>query len=244
MSRKALIAALLFVLIGAAGVTFWLRGGARPVVPRGSGKQAEALDTTGPEAKLRDSVWQRRAAAAWSLARRTDLPVARRASALLHVLEREVVSPTDGPVFPGTWPPLTGYLRTHYIDAIEELGPDARAPVRDSYQNSRGKLRDWYGLALGATGAPEAPPVLRELLARSDDPDVRWKAAWYLGWLKDQNAVPILKAALGDTASVVPVSDVRGRSQRPIYPVREQAALALEALGFTVERRGDTFTVQ
>lgn len=243
-SRKALVPILLVLLVGVVGVFLWVRGGAGPEAPRESRKPAGALDPTDLEAKLRDSVWQLRTAAAWRLAGRADIPIARRASALLQVLEREIVSPTDAPVFPGTWPPLTGYIRTEYVHAIEELGPAARALVSEGYRKSSGEVRDWYGLALGATGAPEAPPVLRELLARSNDPDVRWTAAWYLGWLKDRNAVSILKAALNDSATAVPVSDVRGRPRRPIYPVREQAALALEALGLTVERRGDTFTVR
>jgi hypothetical protein len=65
-----------------------------------------------------------------------------------------------------------------------------------------------------------------------------------LGWLKDGDAVPALKAALRDTATALPVSDLVGRPPKRFYPVREQAALALEALGFKVERRGDAFTVQ
>jgi HEAT repeat protein len=140
----------------------------------------------------------------------------------------------------GSYLPLTSFLRIHYLHALETLGPDARDPVREAYKESKGKVREWYGLALGATFAPEAALELRGLLARSSDLAVRMTAARYLGWLKDRNAIPVLTAALKDTATATPVTDVIGSGSRRFHPVREQAARALRELGLRTEWRGDS----
>jgi HEAT repeat protein len=249
VSPKAIAVALVLLVAAAAAAVLWLWN--RPV-SQPSRASVESLappppmlsDTAAILGMLRDTVWQRRAATAWGLAARSDIPVARRAGLLLEVLEREIVSPTNARVVAGSWPPFTGFLRIQYLLAFETLGPNARDPVRDAHRGSSGEVREWYTLALGATMDAEAAPALRELLAHSGDADVRMTAARYLGRLKDSEAVAALRAALGDTATAVPVTDVVGRRPTRFYPVREQAALALEDLGFKVERRDDTFIVQ
>jgi HEAT repeat protein len=91
---------------------------------------------------------------------------------------------------------------------------------------------------------PIAVLLLLAALAAPADADVRMTAARYLGWLHDREAMPVLRSALADTASATAVSDIVGRPPVRFYPVREQAAGALEIMGVKVERRGDTFTVQ
>jgi hypothetical protein len=238
VSRKAIAATLVLIVLAAAAV-LWLRH--RTAGPKPPPPDAQTAAIPG---LLRDTVWQRRAATASGLTERSEIPVPRRARWLLDVLEREIASPTHAPVIAGSWPPFTNFLRIHYLHSLEILGPDARGAVRDAHKGSRGEVREWYTLALGATMAAEAAPALRELLAQSGDPDVRMTAARYLGRLKDRDAVAALRVALRDTATVVPVTDVSGRRPTRFYPVREQAALALEDLGFKVERRNDTFIVQ
>jgi hypothetical protein len=237
LNQKTVAIALVVLLVGAAAAVLWLRS-------RTPAQTQVRVDSIDIQRVLGDSIWQRRAANVWRYAAQSDIPVTRRARFLLDVLAREIASPTNAPVIAGSWPPLTRFLRIHYLHALETLGPEAQSAVRDALKGPRGEVREWYTLALGATLSSGAAPSLRELLAQSRDPGVRKTAARYLGWLKDAEAVPALKTALGDTATAVPVSDLVGRPPKRIYPVREQAALALEALGFKVARRGDTFTVQ
>ena len=92
----------------------------------------------------------------------------------------------------------------------------ARLPLR-----SRRCARAWRRLAIVRPGHPHG-------------------SARVLGLLGYREAIPALQAALEDPY-VSEGEDSLGTYT--IYPVREQAAGALEALGVTVERDGDTFTV-
>lgn len=231
---RILATGLLIAAVGGVVTLFWLRN-------RSSRLGNVPTDST--EQMLRDTSWEQRAATAWGLTDRSDIPAGRRAVLLLEVLEREITSPSKGPTIAGSYLPLTSFLRLHYLHALETLGPDAREPVREVYKKSQGNVREWYGLALGATLAPDALPEIRGLLARSSDLAVRMTAARYLGWLKDRDAIPVLTAALRDTARATIVTDVVGRGPKRFHPVREQAARALRELGLRTKRRGDSTIV-
>jgi HEAT repeats len=254
INRKRLVLAFVVLTLIAAAAVYLLLFRTGPEIASPDAQTpapaARAPRTKGPPSEaeisrmLRDTLWQRRSAAAWGLTDRNDIPVPRRAQLLLDVLQREVASPTRAPAMAGSWEPLTGFLRIHYLHALETLGSNARDPVSKAYKASSGELREWYALALGATLNPDGAPPLRELLARSQDPDVRMTAARYLGWLRDRGAESVLRAALSDTATAEIVTDVPGRPPRNFFPVREQAAAALEEMGFKVTRQGSTYTVQ
>ncbi|HEU4648321.1 MAG TPA: HEAT repeat domain-containing protein [Gemmatimonadales bacterium] len=255
MTRTRIV--VLAVVAAAVGAGWFAWRHARLGAPGGQ-RVSTVQDTTRPRrgpvqppkdaaefaARLRDPRWQVRAWAVGGLVRRQDIPTPERARLVLEVLDREVAAPTDAMIPAGSWPPFTNFLRIHYLHVLEQLGPDAAAPIRGALPARGGEAREWSVLALGAVGAADAAPELRQLLARSTDADVRMTAARYLGWLNDREAVPVLRAALADTATATAVSDIVGRAPVRFYPVREQAAGALEQLGMTVQRRGNTFSVQ
>jgi HEAT repeat protein len=241
MRRTLILLGALAVLLG-GGLLLWRLRVPREVVPAKDTPQSGTPESAQLQRLIHDSLWQRRAAAGWAVSQQTDLPVARRVELLLDLLDREIATPTQAPPVPGSWPPFTNTLRLHYLHAIETLGPEARGAVRGSPAPRNADAREWRTLALGAAGDHQTAPALTALLANSADPDVRMTAARYLGWLNDRSAVPALKAALRDTATAMPVSDMRGRKPQRFYPVREQAAAALEDLGLPVTRTGDTFT--
>lgn len=252
MSRKLLVTVLVVLAAGGAALLLWSRTRKVEIVEpptadsaRRHGRQPQGLpDEAAVRRLIRDTLWQRRASIAWGLTERPDIPARRRATLLLDVLQREITSPTKARPLAGSYLPMTSFLRIHYLHALEMLGQDARGPVRDAHGKSTGEVHEWHTLALGATLAPEAAPSLRALVVNSIHAEVRMTAARYLGWLKDQEAVSALKAALNDTATAVVTSDVVGPPRRRFYPVREQAAGALEELGLKVERQGNTFTAQ
>ena len=76
-------------------------------------------------------------------------------------------------------------------------------------------------------------PRLRELLLHSEHWQVRSTAAYLLGELQAEEAVPELKQALQDNYTLT--REVYGRLQE-FYPVRRKAAVALKKLGFGIER--------
>ncbi|MGI9042212.1 MAG: HEAT repeat domain-containing protein [Gemmatimonadales bacterium] len=160
---------------------------------------------------------------------------------ILDALGQEVTSPASGPPLAGSYLPLSGVFRLHYVHMIEELGPAATGPARTALRNASGDVREWTSIALAASGDKDAAPGLRELLRRSHHAEVRMSSAYFLGLLGDRSAAGDLKAALADPATARVRSDGSELSHT-LYPVREQAAGALQALGFTVERNGDTFT--
>lgn len=199
-------------------------------------------DVSALQVMVRSTDWRVRRRAAGSLAERRDLPPERRAELLLDVLEQEVATPAKGPPPAGSYLPLTGVMRLHYVHLVGDLGGPATGPARAAVRDASGERREWTTIALGATGAKEAVPGLRELLRGSRHTDVRMSAAYFLGELHDRSAVDDLKAALRDPGTARVVSDVSGAPDRALYPVREQAARALRTLGVSVERRGSTFT--
>jgi len=199
-------------------------------------------DAAALPALIRDTSWRVRLRTASSLAGRADIPAERRAELILDALGQEVTSPASGPPLAGSYLPLSGVFRLHYVHLIEDLGPAATRPARAALQDASGERREWTSIALGASGDKGAAPALRELLRRSRHPDVRMSAAYFLGILGDRSAVGDLKAALADPATARVRSDGSGPPDHTLYPVREQAAGALQALGLAVERNGNTFT--
>jgi len=192
---------------------------------------------------VRDTNWQVRLRAAGVLAENPGIPAPRKAELLLDALQQEINSPAPLPSPAGSYLPLTGVIRLHYVHLIEDLGANASAPARAAISRQTGLAREWASIAWGASGAQDAAAPLRELLRTSRDPEIRMAAAYFLGQLGDRSAVGDLKQALSDQATAQVKSDA-GEPPRSLYPVREQAAGALGTLGLEVERNGNTFTAK
>jgi HEAT repeat protein len=193
---------------------------------------------------LRDSSWQDRLAAVNALAERRDIPVGRRAELLLGGLEREVARPTDSLRFEGSYLPSSSTFRLQFMRVIEGLGPDAIPPARQAAARASGAAREWLVLARAGAGDPEVVAPLRELLRTSAAPPVRMTAARLLGRFKQRSAVPELQAALRDSFVASTGSGDLKLPPGSFYPVREQAAASLRALGVDVRREGDNFTIR
>lgn len=191
---------------------------------------------------VRDTSWRTRLSAASALAEHPEIPAKRRAEMVLDALTQEVAMPAPAPPPAGSYLPLTGVIRLHYVHMIEDLGADAADPARTAMGQESGPAREWASIAFGASGAKDATPILRELLRSSSEADVRMSAAYFLGRLGDRSAVDDLKRALSDPATAQVNSKDSGRPRRTFYPVREQAAGALKNLGLKIQRTGDTFT--
>jgi HEAT repeat protein len=221
--------------------------GRSPSLPAQSaaGVQAKAAhqpDATELAAILRDSSWQARLGAVNSLGGRRDLPAARRAELLLAGLKREIARPTDSLRFPGGYLASSSTFRLQFMRVIEGLGSDAIGPARSAAEESSAEAREWMLLARAGAGDADAVTSLRELLKSSRSGAVRMTAARLLGRFRDRSAIPELRTALGDPfAAPADQSDLRTRSSF-FYPVREQAAGALRALGVKVQRSGDKFS--
>jgi HEAT repeat protein len=191
---------------------------------------------------VRDSNWMVRLTATDAVVQNQSLPEPRRAELVLDALAQEVITPASGRPLAGSYLPLTGVFRLRYVHMLENLGSAAADPARAAMQRESGLRREWATVALGAAGARDAIPALRQLLRSSAQPDVRMSAAYFLGRLRDSSAVADLKAALSDTATARVLADDTGEKEHVLFPVREQAAGALMALGLKVERNGNTFT--
>jgi HEAT repeat protein len=221
------------------------------VPPSGASSRARRTRTTPPVPKpsalpalVGDTNWRVRLRAATLLAERPEIPAPRRAELLLEALGHEVAAPASGPPLAGSYLPLSGVIRLHYVHLIEDLGSAGARPARAAAENASGERREWASIAFGASGDSSAAAALRELLRTSRHADVRMSAAYFLGRLGDHAAAGDLKAALTDPATAQVRSDVSGIPDHTLYPVREQAAGALQDLGFEVQRRGQTFIVR
>jgi HEAT repeat protein len=216
----------------------------RPSTPRqqGSPDTTAAPDPARLPDLVRDTSWMVRLTASDAVMQSKNLPEQRRAELLLDALGQEVSTPAAGRPFTGSYLPLSGMLRLRYAHMLEDLGRAAANPARAAMQKETGERREWAAIAWGASGTSDAAPELRRLLRTSNHSDVRMSAAYFLGRLGDRSAVADLKAALSDSATARITTDDTGDRGRILYPVREQAAGALMALGIKVERDGHRFT--
>jgi HEAT repeat protein len=193
-------------------------------------------------ATLRDSSWQTRLAAVNALRDRSDLTVGERAELLLAGLAREVDRPTESFRLSGGYLPPTSLFRLQFLRVLEGLGADAISPARQAGARAPSDTREWMLLARAGVGDTEVLSQIRELLRTSRDGAVRMTAARLLGRLSDRSAIPDLKVALNDPFKATTDASDMDLPPHFFYPVREQAAGALKALGLTVARNGDTFT--
>lgn len=178
-----------------------------------------------------------------TLAQREDIPVERRAEMLVTALAAEAAAPsTDAPRIRDTYLTPDGVLRLGLVRGLSELGAGALPTVRQAAEGANGVAREHLLVARAYLGDTEAFPAVREVLRASGDPVARMDAARALGVAGDREAIPDLVQALEDPYRVE-ARDSLG--EFTIYPVREQAVGALDALGVAVTRQtSDTFTVE
>jgi HEAT repeat protein len=177
-----------------------------------------------------------RLSAVWSLPERGDLSVETRAGLLVEGLEEELAAPAQDAPLKDSYLPASALLRLHFTRVLSELGPEAIPALRAQLDGASGAAREQLLVALAYAGDEDVLPQVRELVTQAADPVVRMDAARALGQAGDEDALPQLQAALADPYVVTAQDDL---GTYTIYPVREQAAGALRALGVTVERRGD-----
>lgn len=198
---------------------------------------APAPTATPGVASLRESLghpsWQGRLATARRLPERDDIPAAERATILIEALEREVAAPETLPPPDGAYLSADALLRLQLTRTLSELGPEAMPALRQAAESGAEPVRAWAILALGLAGEADVAPEVQTLLRESDDAEIRMTAARALGVLNHREAIPDLERALSDPFSATGEDHLGSFT---IYPVREQAAWALETLGMTVER--------
>jgi len=254
-SRRVLLLGALRIalpLLLVAGCTLCpLVGGRRQgdePTPAASAVEGEATPTAVPtpdaatlDQALSEGDWETRMAAAHAVPGRDDIPLQNRVDMLSDALAREVDQPSGEPQPDHTYLSAAGMLRVRLTRSLGDLGGSAAKMLRQRASDAQGDARASYLVALGYMGEKDVAPELRDALQSSPDPVVRMDAARVLGILGDREAIPALQAALADPF-VAEGRDSLGTYS--LYPVREQAAGALHAMGVTVERDGDTFTAR
>jgi HEAT repeat protein len=187
------------------------------------------------EQTLHDVDWTLRLEAAWSLPDRVDLSAEQRVTLILDALQVPWDSAAD--VVPDhNYLPVSSVVRIELARALGELGAEAIPALRRAAAGGDEVGRECALLALGHLGQRDVIPQLREMLRDSYYVEVRMEAARVLGTLRASEAIPDLEAALNDPYFAYG-SDSLG--EYTLYPVREQAAGALDALGVDVERLED-----
>ncbi|MFO7696128.1 MAG: HEAT repeat domain-containing protein [Anaerolineae bacterium] len=200
-------------------------------------------DARGMAYLLAHEDYGRRLSAVLALAQREDIPVEERAGLLVEALAAEVAAPSSDavPVKDVSLPPGS-YLRLRLTRVLSELGEDALAPARAALAEAEGLTREHLLVALAYLGDADVLPEVRHLVVSSGDVTVRMDAARALGVAGDRDAIEALMQALSDAESIA-AHDSAG--DYTIYPVREQAALALSNLGVQVTRgENHTFSVE
>lgn len=248
--RAPLIALVLLLLTGCTlcPLTGGRRSGGDPTPTSAVAAEGQGTPTPEPtpdaatlERALSEGDWATRMAAAHAVPQRDDVPLQTRVDMLADALAREVDQPTGEPQPDHTYLPAAGMMRIRLTRSLGDLGDKATAMLRARAAEEEGDVHLSYLIALGYMGDVEVAPALRDALQSSGEPVIRMDAARVLGLLGDDEAIPALQAALEDPY-VAEGRDSLGSYR--IYPVREQAAGALQALGVTVARDGDTFTAR
>ena len=176
------------------------------------------------------------------LAGRKDIPVKERVRLLATALAAEVESPSDSATVKDSYLAGGQVLRLILVRGLSELGAKALPDVRLAAEGAEGITREHLLVALAYMGDKDALPEVRLLVTGSSDPAVRMDAARALGIVKDKQAVPVLVEALRDDFEVNARNSLHEYSA---YPVREQAAGALDLLGIKVTRStAGSFTVE
>lgn len=189
------------------------------------------------EQQLNDKNWHVQLAAAQQLAERSDLPAPQRMALLRGTLEQVITAPGDDTPVIGSYLPPGILLKIQLTRMIGKLGTADPAALQQTATGQSGEVGEWLLLARAMAGSGDAVPQVRQELQNSEHAGVRMVAANVLGTLKARDAVPELRAALKDSYQVSYTDDLG--LDHTIYPVREQAAAALGALGIKVERLDD-----
>jgi HEAT repeat protein len=184
-------------------------------------------------AMLQSQDWQQRLAGAGLLAERGDIPVEKRVDLLATALGSEIGRPTQGIPPDGAYLPTTDIVRLQLTRSMGKLGAAGQAGLRAQAAATTGEMHERAVLALGYAGDRSVVAEVRQILLKSGSASVRMDAAHLLGQLKDPAARPELEKALQD-AYGIEHTQLSGFSGK-VYPVREQAAAALAALGVKIE---------
>jgi hypothetical protein len=208
---------------------------ARPAAP------SQATDAATLDRALHDPSTVTRLEVIWLLPSRGDIAVPQRVSMLLGALEREISTPTSEQPVAGSYMSASTSIRMEIARTLGTLDSGVVPLLRYEITGKTGEPREWAILAAGFAHSPDLAPQLRELLRSSADGGVRAMAASLLGEMAIREAIPDLRAALSDSYQVTfEVADLG--ITRTLFPVREDAAAALEALGVTVQRlKGGVF---
>ena len=203
----------------------------------------EALDPTPTpglaaiKALLTSPAYDLRLATARSLSQREDIALEDRAWLLVDALQAEVDHPsTDAPPVRDSYLAPDQMLRLILVRTLSELGDAAQPTLQAALVDADGLARDHLLIALACLGDPAALPEVRDLILSSPDIVVRMDGARALGVAGDGEAIAVLEQALADPARVEAHDSLGAYT---VYPVREQAALALETLGVPVVRQAD-----
>jgi HEAT repeat protein len=190
---------------------------------------------------LKGELFAYKLSAARLLGARSDIPIKKRVQMLVEAISAEVVTPTTGVTVQNSYLEAGQVLRLILVRSLSELGDTAISDLRQAVQNADGVTREHLLVALVYLGDKDSLLEVRDLVTGSSDPVVRMDAARALGIVKDQQAIPMLVEALQDDF-LVNAQDSLGAFSA--YPVREQAAGALDLLGVKVTRISDgSFTV-
>lgn len=160
------------------------------------------------------------------------LAPARKAALLVAQLGHEVAEPGPPRELEGAYLPLGSTLRLSCAVNLGLVGADGVRAAGEAASRAGDEEREWLTLARAFGGDATAAPDVRRVLTSSDGPDRRVAAARALRALGDRDAVPALEQALDD--DFAPQVEVLGQDVT-LWPVREEAARTLAALGVELE---------
>lgn len=171
-----------------------------------------------------------------------------RTESILSALQRETAKCNIGmkqPLLPDSYCTESQHKVRQYVFAVEDIGaaaiPFIWQEVRDP-NNVDAHFKEYLFVCLGLCGEKSVADNLQKTLLESVDGHARALSALAIGRLGDDRAIESLKRALADEFRVVYESDVRGPwGNEEIYPVREEAASALQKLGVRIVRQGNVF---
>jgi len=233
------------LLVGGAIARSWRRSHVSELIaqaqrqpPRVEGKPTPepTPNAAGIEAMLTGESFAYRLSAARLLGGRKDIPAPERVRMLAAALSAEVESPSEGATVRDNYLQDGQVLRLVLTRSISQVGERGLDAARKAASEAEGIAREHLLVALVYMGDKDALPEVRALVTDAADPVVRMDAARALGEARDKLAREALIQALQDDY-LVHGADSLGEFD--IYPVREQAAGALNKLGVKVSRQAD-----
>ena len=184
-----------------------------------------------------------REAGAKGLIESADIDTTIAINILIKSLTDEINKPFVGHTASGSYLPAHEHLLTNYCSALKKLLVENTQMLQNLIDSSAGQLKDRLMIIAFSLGDTSKHAKVLNMFSGSSNNYLRLAAIRALFDYGDIADIPIFKATLSDTFSILYKGDMTPREGELMYPIRQIAAGSLGKLGFTIRRNGKEYII-